>query len=145
MSASALIASLKVKLSRRYFSFTQQSVLWMKTDLVVTLIFFVFFQTFSQSSLASLSLLSMYSKMDQIKFVEDSLYKVWKDMVCLSRPHHTKFFKDCISQILLFQFLNILTHKHCKPPTSITAAFSFFKLLATTNARVQLCFSFTPF
>ena len=45
MLASALIASLKVKLFRRYLRFTQQSVLWTKTDLVVTLIFFVFFQT----------------------------------------------------------------------------------------------------
>ena len=79
--------------------------------------------------------------MNQIKFVEDSLYKVWKDKVCLSRPHHIKFFKGCLSQILLFQFLNTLTHKHCKQPTSSTAAFSFFKLLVTTNARVPLCFT----
>ena len=43
--------------------------------------------------------------MDQIKFVEDSL----SDMVCLSRPYHFKFFKSCISQILLGPFLNTLT------------------------------------
>ena len=23
-----------------------------------------------------------YSRMDQVKFVEDSLYKIWNDMVC---------------------------------------------------------------
>ena len=32
--------------------------------------------------------------MDQVKFVEDSLFKIWSDMVCLSRPYHFKFFKD---------------------------------------------------
>ena len=26
-----------------------------------------------------------YSRMDQVKFVEDSLSKIWSDMVCLSR------------------------------------------------------------
>ena len=31
-------------------------------------------------------------------------------MVCLGRPHHFKFFKDCLPQIVLGPFLNILTH-----------------------------------
>ena len=28
-----------------------------------------------------------YSRMDQVKSVEDSLWKIWKGMVCLSRPY----------------------------------------------------------
>ena len=34
----------------------------------------------------------------------------WSDMVCLSRPYHFKFFKDCLSQVLLGTFLNTLAH-----------------------------------
>ena len=30
-------------------------------------------------------------------------------MVCLGRPYHFKFFKDCLPQILLGPFLNILS------------------------------------
>ena len=47
--------------------------------------------------------------MDQVKFVEDSLYKTWSDMVCLGRTYHFKFFKGCLPQILLGPFLNTLT------------------------------------
>ena len=49
-----------------------------------------------------------YYRMDQVKFVEDSLWKIWRDIVCLSRPYPFKFFKGCLSQILLGPFLNIL-------------------------------------
>ena len=31
------------------------------------------------------------------------------DTVCLSRPHHFKFFKGCLPQILLGPFLNTLS------------------------------------
>ena len=31
-----------------------------------------------------------YSRMDQVKFVDDSLWKIWNDMICLS-----EFFEDC--------------------------------------------------
>ena len=31
-------------------------------------------------------------------------------MICLSRPYHFKFFKDCLRQILLGPFLNISSH-----------------------------------
>ena len=48
--------------------------------------------------------------MDQVKFVEDSLYKVQSDMVCLARPYPFKFFKSCLPQILLGPFLNTFTH-----------------------------------
>ena len=42
---------------------------------------------------------SRYSRMDQVKFMEDSLY----------RPYHFKFFKGCLPHILLVPFLNTLT------------------------------------
>ena len=50
-----------------------------------------------------------YSRIDQEKLVENSLYKIWKDMVCLSTPYHVKRFEGCLPQILLGPFLNILT------------------------------------
>ena len=34
-----------------------------------------------------------YSRMDQEKFVEDSLIKTWSDMICLGRPYHFKVLK----------------------------------------------------
>ena len=49
---------------------------------------------------------SKYSRMDQVKFVEDSLSKIWRDMVCLS----FKFCKVYLPQILLGSFLNTLPH-----------------------------------
>ena len=39
----------------------------------------------------------------------DSLQKVWRDMVCLSRPYPFKFFKGCLPQILLGPLLNTLS------------------------------------
>ena len=48
--------------------------------------------------------------MDQVKFVEDNYLKNWGGMVCLSRSHSFKFFKDCLPQILLGPFLNTLSH-----------------------------------
>ena len=53
-----------------------------------------------------LCLTSGYSKMDQIKFVEDSLQKIWSAVDCTDQ--------DCLSQTLLGPFLNTLTHiLHC--------------------------------
>ena len=47
-----------------------------------------------------------YSRMDQVKFVEDILDEC---VVCWGRPYHFKFFKGCLPQILLGPFLNTLT------------------------------------
>ena len=44
---------------------------------------------------------SRYSSMDNVKFVEDSLWKICSDVVCLVRPYNFKFFKSCLPQILL--------------------------------------------
>ena len=32
--------------------------------------------------------------------LEDSLWKFWRDMVCLSRPYPLKFFKDCLPHVI---------------------------------------------
>ena len=45
-----------------------------------------------------------YSRMDKVKFVEDSLWKICRDMV------HFKIFKGCRPQILLGPFLNTWNH-----------------------------------
>ena len=50
------------------------------------------------------------SRTDQVKFMEENPSKIWGDMVCLSRPYSFKFFKGCLSQILLGPFLNTLSH-----------------------------------
>ena len=55
-----------------------------------------------------------YSRMDQVKFVEDSLQKISRIMVWLSRQNSLRFFKCCLPQILLGPFLNTLSQMfHC--------------------------------
>ena len=49
---------------------------------------------------------SRYSRMDQVRFVDDSLEKIWSDR---GRPYQFKFFNGCLLQILLGPFLNTLT------------------------------------
>ena len=46
-----------------------------------------------------------YSRMDQINFVEGSLYGIWRGIAYLSRPY-----PYCLPQILLGLFLNTLSH-----------------------------------
>ena len=50
-----------------------------------------------------------YSRMDQVKFVEDSLQRFERVWSALGRPYTIKLFKDCLSQILLGPFLNTLS------------------------------------
>ena len=47
-----------------------------------------------------------YWKMDQVKFLEDSLWKICRR----GRPYPFKFFKGCLPQILLGLFFNTLSH-----------------------------------
>ena len=42
-----------------------------------------------------------YSRMNQEKLVEDSLYKIRKDMVCLSAPYYVKFLKGVFHKFYL--------------------------------------------
>ena len=46
-----------------------------------------------------------YLRMDQAKFVEESLSKILDDMVCLAEPYHLNFL-GCLPQILLVPFWN---------------------------------------
>ena len=47
-----------------------------------------------------------HSRIDQVKFVEYSLKKIWNNMVCFNRSYYLKIFTGCIPQILLDPFLN---------------------------------------
>ena len=42
-----------------------------------------------------------YSRMNQEKLVEDSFYKIRKDMVCLSAPYYVKFLKGVFHKFYL--------------------------------------------
>ena len=55
---------------------------------------------------------SRFSKMDQVKFVEDSLKSIGSNMICLGRPYHFQYFKGCLPQTLLHLFLNTLSHMY---------------------------------
>ena len=41
------------------------------------------------------------SQMDQVKFVEDSLKKIRRDLVCLGRPYHFNLFKGVFHKFYL--------------------------------------------
>ena len=65
---------------------------------------------------------SRYSRMDQVKFVEDSL----------SRPCPFRFFKGCLPQILLGPFLNTLSHMFLRAlNTSLSILFCNLNYLFT--------------
>ena len=86
----------------KYVSFSRKKIVRTKLahDLEGLIVSFLHVRTYG----------SRYSRMDQVKFVKDSLQKIWSDMFCLGRPYHFKFFKDCLPKILLEPFLNSLTH-----------------------------------
>ena len=65
---------------------------------------------FKQHIMSFISIYGTNYWVDHVKFVEDSLYKIGRDMVYLSRPYPFKFFKDCLQQILLGPLLNTLFH-----------------------------------
>ena len=46
-----------------------------------------------------------HSRMDQVKFVENSFQKIWRTMVCERRPYSFKLLKGYFPQILLHPFL----------------------------------------
>ena len=80
---------------------------------------------------------SRYSRMDQVKFVEDSLKKIWSDFVCLGRPYHFKFYKGCILLILLGPFVNTLTHLIYQSalPLILLISRSINKKITTSNIK----------
>ena len=79
---------------------------------------------------------SRYSRMDQVKFVEDSLKK--SEVVCLGRPYYFKFFIGCLSQILLGPFLNTLSHINQEHQIS-TNLISFIQSIHM-NSRGSSCY-----
>ena len=58
---------------------------------------------------------SKYSRIDHVKFVEDCLQKIWRDMFCLSCLRDmVTFFKGCLPQVLLAPFLTTLSQVKLK-------------------------------
>ena len=51
-----------------------------------------------------------YSRVEYVNFVEASLSKIWRDIICWSRPYPFKFFKGWLPQKLLSLLLNALSH-----------------------------------
>ena len=49
-----------------------------------------------------------YSRIDQVKIVEDSLYQIWRGMSCFGRWYLFKFFEGSLPQILIGPFSKIL-------------------------------------
>ena len=63
---------------------------------------------------------SGYTRMGLVKFAGE----IWRDMICLDRPYHFKFFKGCYPQILLGPFLNTVTKIFYNAVCNKTMAFS---------------------
>ena len=55
-------------------------------------------------------------------------------MVCYNRPHQSKFFKDCIPQMLLGPFVNALFHVFRPFQTSTTERFT--KMVSSVNLKL---------
>ena len=55
-------------------------------------------------------------------------------MVCYNRPHQSKFFKDCIPQMLLGPFVNALFHVFRPFQTSIMERFT--KMVSSVNLKL---------
>ena len=51
-----------------------------------------------------------YSKMGQVKYMEDSLKEIWSDMVCFKRSYHFNFLKVSLPKSLPDLFLNTSLH-----------------------------------
>ena len=49
---------------------------------------------------------SRYSRMDQEKFAEDTLWKNWSGMVCLSRPYHLEFLQGIFFKFFEFYLVH---------------------------------------
>ena len=77
-----------------------------------------------------------YSRMDQVKFVEDSLYKVWRVWSALGRLYPVKIFEGCLPQILLGPFLNTLSHTKCNLiGSSELNKIPYFRIKSEKNCR----------
>ena len=79
---------------------------------------------------------SKYSRIDQVKLVEDSLQNIWRDMICLSRAYPFKFFESCLPEILVGPFLNTLFHIIISKPFVTLSHSSFVTIVQTSK---QLC------
>ena len=84
-----------------------------------------------------------YLRMEQVKFVEDSLEKLSRDW--LSRPYCFKSFKGCLPQILLGSFLNTLSHMILRILELVTAEAVVFITLNVSRHFCHRCLSIQDF
>ena len=66
-----------------------------------------------------------YSRMDQVKFVKDSLQKIWKDMVCLNRFSSTNFTLSILEYFVSFVIFIVHLTNICSI-TAFTKVTGFF-------------------
>ena len=86
-----------------------------------------------------------YSGIDQLKFMEDSLQKIWSDMVCLSRPDHitSKFLKAVFHKFHLVHswiLCLILGVTVLKSLTQKNSVFTLWKLKRTPLLTLVLIY-----
>ena len=77
--------------------FPEESFLWF---IFVTRIFRYLARTYFRES-RKVTNGTKYSRVDQVKFVEDSIWKIWRDMIFLSRPYPFKFLKAAFHKFCL--------------------------------------------
>ena len=96
---------------------------------------------------------SKYSRMDQVKFLEDSLSRIWSDMVCLSRPYHFKFFKGWLlilfpySRVWFFIYVELCAFfiQSFKMVISALPLAIYITWFLLTTASIQWPFLFSPY
>ena len=71
--------------------------------------------------------------------MENSLCKIWSDMICLARPYHFNFFKGSLPQILLGLFLNNFTHIMSEVIYWWSANTLFSTMFSTDRSSHQRC------
>ena len=63
-----------------------------------------------------------YSRLDQVKFVEDSHWKIWSDKVCLNKPHQKILLQnvDVFNKFFQVFFLNTSSQIINQKPTLVS-------------------------
>ena len=75
---------------------------------------------------------SRYSRIDQVKFMEERLLKNWIDMVCLSRPYHFKFLMTVFHKFYLVHSWCFTMFVYPSEPNFLltsTATFMFWRMV----------------
>ena len=109
-----------------------------KSDVLIILLIFIGYLPFAVFG-------TKYSRMDQVKFLKDSLQKIWKDMVCLNRFSSTNFTLSILEYFVSFVIFIVHLTNICSI-TAFTKVTEFFCLLSTLNKKTEIfvsCHSLT--